>query len=223
MKYWYLAVLCLVIMGFFIAVEKDKKYIPAVILKGLASLVFVLVGVLSIGGEGTGAAGLILKGLFIGAIADVLLNLRFVFKSKEQFFFLCGTFVFLGGHICYLIAQIMMSTNAIIWIIVGIVAALIIGKLIFTKIKVEKKLEIAGYVYILFISMMNFVALGNLIAAPSAFAVMFVVGAVFFFISDVVLIVNNFGPNPKFSLRITNLSFYYLGQLLIAMSLGLLV
>jgi len=44
-------------------------------------------------------------------------------------------------------------------------------------------------------------------------------GAVAFLISDIVLIFNTFGKETKFSMRITNLSFYYIGQLLIAISL----
>lgn len=37
--------------------------------------------------------------------------------------------------------------------------------------------------------------------------------------SDIVLIFNTFSGTTKFSLRITNLSLYYVGQLLIAGSL----
>ena len=44
-------------------------------------------------------------------------------------------------------------------------------------------------------------------------------GAMFFLISDIVLILNTFGKNPKFRNRIINLSMYYIGQLLIAFSL----
>ena len=66
---------------------------------------------------------------------------------------------------------------------------------------------------------MNCVAVSNLITAPSKFTAIFAAGAVLFLVSDIVLILNTFGPESKFSLRITNLSLYYLGQLLIALSL----
>ena len=42
-----------------------------------------------------------------------------------------------------------------------------------------------------------------------------------FLISDIVLILNTFGPETKTSLRITNIVLYYIGQLLIALSLKL--
>ena len=48
---------------------------------------------------------------------------------------------------------------------------------------------------------------------------MFAAGAFLFLVSDIVLILNTFGPKSKFSLRVTNLSLYYVGQLLIALSL----
>ena len=47
----------------------------------------------------------------------------------------------------------------------------------------------------------------------------YAIGAVLFTASDIVLIFNTFSGVTKFSLRITNLSLYYLGQMLIALSL----
>ena len=47
----------------------------------------------------------------------------------------------------------------------------------------------------------------------------FFAGAMLFLISDIVLILNTFGPESRFSLRITNLTLYYIGQILIAVSL----
>ena len=42
----------------------------------------------------------------------------------------------------------------------------------------------------------------------------FFIGALSFLVSDIVLILNTFGKTSKQSLRILNLSLYYLGQLL---------
>ncbi|MBQ9153803.1 MAG: hypothetical protein IJ130_08305 [Solobacterium sp.] len=54
---------------------------------------------------------------------------------------------------------------------------------------------------------------------PSLFTGIFFAGALLFLISDIVLILNTFGPESRFSLRITNLTLYYIGQILIAVSL----
>ena len=50
-------------------------------------------------------------------------------------------------------------------------------------------------------------------------AVIYAIGAVLFTASDIVLIFNTFSGVTRFSLRITNLTLYYIGQLLIAASL----
>ena len=69
---------------------------------------------------------------------------------------------------------------------------------------------------------LNCVAVGNLIAAPGVFTGIFAAGAFLFLISDIVLILNTFGSETKMSLRITNIALYYIGQLLIALSLKFL-
>ena len=50
---------------------------------------------------------------------------------------------------------------------------------------------------------------------------MFLVGTLLFFVSDVILILNTFGGNPQFRNRVINLTLYYAGQVLIALSLAL--
>ena len=50
----------------------------------------------------------------------------------------------------------------------------------------------------------------------------FAVGAILFLVSDIVLILNTFGRETKQSLRVTNISLYYAGQILIALSLRFL-
>ena len=79
---YFAALLCIVFAGLFLHAESGEKYVSALIFKGLASLCFVAVGVLC--SPGTDTAKLILWGLIIGCIADVLLNLRFVFVKKGQ-------------------------------------------------------------------------------------------------------------------------------------------
>ena len=74
-------------------------------------------------------------------------------------------------------------------------------------------------VYIGAIVLLNCAAVANLLAAPSSFTGLFAAGAVFFLASDVVLILNTFGSETKQSLRVTNVMLYYVGQLLIALSL----
>ena len=212
-----ISLLCLCLAVLFIWTEKRENYVGAVILKGLASLCFVFVGIMA--GNGGQLAKLAVTGLALGCIADVLLNLRWVFPKKGQLIFLIGILVFLGGHVVYLAAVLPMADNWVACIVVGAVLIALLMKWIFSKITAKKAFKIFGVFYLGAIMMLNSVAVSNLMTEPSAFTGLFAAGALLFLISDIVLILNTFGPESKFSLRVTNLSLYYLGQLLIAWSL----
>lgn len=211
------SILCLCLAALFMWTEKKEHYMGAVIMKGLASLCFVLVGVMA--GNGGQLAKLIVTGLLLGCVADVLLNLRWVFPKKGQLIFLVGILVFLGGHVVYLAAVLPMADNWAVCVVVGVVLTALLMKWIFSKITAKKAFKIFGVFYLGAIMLLNCVAVSNLMTAPSAFTGLFAAGALLFLISDIVLILNTFGQKSKFSLRVTNLSLYYIGQLLIAWSM----
>lgn len=211
------SILCLCLAALFIWMEKKESYVAAVILKGLASLCFVSVGVMA--GNGSQLAKLVITGLALGCAADVLLNLRWVFPRKGQLIFLVGILVFLSGHIVYLAAVLPRAKSWAACIVVGVVLTALLMKWIFSKITAKKAFKIFGIFYLGAIMLLNCVAVSNLITAPSAFSALFAAGALLFLISDIVLILNTFGQESKFSLRVTNLSLYYIGQLMIAWSL----
>lgn len=214
---YVLIVLCAVLAVVFLREESREKYVPAVILKGLASLCFVFMGIICSRGGDT--AKLIVCGLIVGCVADVLLNLRMVFKEKGQAIFMVGIVVFLTGHILYLAAVLPMSQAVLICIITGIILTALLMVWIFRRITAKPAFKIFGIVYIGAIMLLNCVAIGNLITMPSAFTGIFAAGAVLFLISDIVLILNTFGDEFRQSLRNTNISLYYAGQILIAISL----
>ena len=208
---------CLIFAALFLYQESREKYVPAVVLKGLASLCFVLLGVIC--SPGSHLAKLVIIGLVLGCTADVLLNLRWVFKEKGQLIFLAGILVFLSGHILYLAAVLPLSANRILCFAVGAVLTAVLMFRIFKQITAKKAFKIFGVFYIGAIMLLNCVAFGNLLASPSAFTGSFAAGALFFLVSDIVLILNTFGSETRQSLRITNIGLYYIGQLLIALSL----
>lgn len=215
-----LIILCAVLARFFLVAESREEYVKAVILKGLASLCFVAIGLIC--SPGTHVASMIVTGLIIGSIADVLLNLRMVFKEKGQLIFLVGIVVFLTGHIMYLAAVIPLCTNKLVCIIIGLVLTALLMVWIFQRITAKPAFKIFGVVYIGAIMLLNCVAIGNVIGSRSPFNIVFAIGAVLFLVSDIVLILNTFGSEFRQSLRNTNISLYYAGQLLIAFSLTLL-
>lgn len=216
-----LLIACAVLARIFLRAESSEEYVKAVVLKGLASLCFVAIGLVC--SPGTHVAAMIAAGLIIGSIADVLLNLRMVFEEKGQLIFLVGIVVFLTGHIMYLAAVLPLCPYKLACIIIGIVLTALLMVWIFSRVTAKPAFKIFGVVYIGAIMLLNCVAVGNVIAEQSAFNTVFAIGAVLFLVSDIVLILNTFGSEFKQSLRNTNISLYYAGQLLIAFSLSLLV
>ena len=215
-----LLIACAVLARIFLRAESSEEYVKAVVLKGLASLCFVAIGLVC--SPGTHVAAMIIAGLIIGSIADVLLNLRMVFEEKGQLIFLVGIVVFLTGHIMYLAAVLPLCPYKLACIIIGIVLTALLMVRIFSRVTAKPAFKIFGVVYIGAIMLLNCVAVGNVIAEQSAFNTVFAIGAVLFLVSDIVLILNTFGSEFKQSLRNTNISLYYAGQLLIAFSLSLL-
>ena len=221
MKYLWICLLSLIVAAVFIFFEHEKKYLHAVILKGTASLLFVITGILSGKLNPSAVSSTIIIGLLLGCVADVLLNLRFVFPEKGQLIFLVGIVVFLSGHIAYLAALLPLIKSKALVLVISVVLTALLMIWIFQRITAKPAFKIFGIVYIGAIMAMNCVAFANLLQSPSSFSYVYMAGAVLFLISDIVLILNTFGKETKFSLRITNLSLYYLGQILIALSLQL--
>ena len=234
---YVLIVIGVILQAVFIKVEHDKKYVLADILKGSASLMFVIIGFLALKyNPGAGYIGetyqkRIIAGLICGMIGDILLNLRFVFKKNGQKIFLAGIAVFLSGHILYLLAQLPYSIHPAIAIAIGAALAAALLVYIFKTMDVKPAFKAFGVIYLGAVFVMTCLAIdvaltGNhwawirsITADWTISPRLFAIGAVLFTASDIVLIFNTFSGITKFSLRITNLSLYYIGQILIAVSL----
>ena len=219
----------------FIVREKMEQYKKAVVLKGLASLVFVGMGiigaltansvlpsgVINMAGKQSLAPWLIAVGLGFGLVGDVCLNLRLILKNGKKVF-LAGIAAFLIGHLLYLAAIILKIQNVyalLIGIAAGIACAAALLIWIFKNITAEKVFKIFGIFYIGAVVIMTALAVVRLITDFHYSALIFAVGAVLFTASDIILIFNMFSTHKKAWMRPTNLSLYYFGQLLIAASL----
>lgn len=212
-----------ILQALFIYFEHKEKYVLAVILKGAASLMFVLLGYDAYLRVNNIFNKQFLIGLVFGMIGDILLNLRYVFPKQGQRIFLVGILAFLIGHITYLVALIPQARHGWIWycIIAGALAAAGLLAYIFKTMEVKKAFKIFGVFYLGAVFIMTAIAIGIAIFRPTRRAIVYAVGAILFTASDVVLIFNTFSGVTKFSLRICNLTLYYLGQILIACSLFL--
>lgn len=220
MKYFIICIIGLLVQLLFIKVELENKYLPAVILKGMAALVFVILGFIcgqqSINLE---FAKMVKLGLIFGMLGDILLNLRHLFKKIDSLIFLVGILVFLTGHIFYLLALLPLCINTLVAIIIGMVITILLLIWIFSKIEAKITFKIFGIFYIGAIVIMTSVALINYLNNPNTNGLIYLIGALLFTASDIILIFNTFGKESKKYMRIANLLLYYLGQLAIALSL----
>lgn len=218
-----LAVIGIILQGIFITVEHKEKYIAADILKGCAAFMFVAIGFMNYINVTNDSFGRkILIGLIFGMIGDILLNLRFVLKENGQKVFLMGILAFLIGHILYLAALVPFTSALVIDIVIGAILAAALLTYIFKTMDVKIAFKIFGVFYLGAVIIMTVMAVHIAIVTGSAHDIIYAIGAVLFTASDIVLIFNTFSGTTKFSLRITNLSLYYIGQLLIAGSLFVL-
>nr|MCR4854587.1 lysoplasmalogenase [Erysipelotrichaceae bacterium] len=106
-------------------------------------------------------------------------------------------------------------------IAIGALSAGALLAYIFKTMEVKKAFKIFGVFYLGAVFIMTAIAIGIAIFTPSGRAVVYAIGALLFTASDIVLIFNTFSGVTKFSMRICNLSLYYLGQILIAFSMFL--
>ena len=216
-------ILCLALALAFLKVEHEEKYGLAVVLKGLASLMFVIMGYLAYTRVNNVFNKIFYYGLLCGMFGDILLNLRFVFPKQGQKIFLIGILTFLIGHILYLVGLLKQIRHVWVWhcIILGALAAAALLAYIFKTMDIKPAFKIFGVFYLGAVFIMCALAIGLAIFSPMPRTIVYCLGAILFTASDVILIFNTFSGTTRFSLRITNILLYYLGQLLIAYSLFL--
>ena len=229
-----LAITGMILQGLFIANDHKEKFVTAVILKGLASLAFVIIGALGyINFSGSSALSntdptqgltktvclMICLGLLFGMLGDVFLGLRYIFDKARKALHLIGIALFFIGHIMYMIALIPMSVNLTACVIIGTVLAAIMLVIIYKTLEMPRVFQIFGGFYVEAVIVMTAIAIGNCFALNSTFRIWYAVGAFIFMLSDMTMIFYTFGKEKKYSMRIMNLSLYFIGQLLIASSL----
>ena len=156
----------IIVIGFvidiaFIITDYMKKYIPAVILKTLASLVFVYLGVRCgmTAGDCT-YTRLIIAGLALGCAGDFFLNLRFISPKYDELCLKTGTAFFFAGHAVYIAATVTAGSSTYIAALpLSLVLCLTIISILLRKIEVKKELKLLGIIYfIIMISTFSFAA-----------------------------------------------------------------
>ncbi|MCF0115533.1 MAG: hypothetical protein HUJ56_09280 [Erysipelotrichaceae bacterium] len=208
----------------FIWIESLKHMRIAIILKGLASFIFVMLGTIYYLNNPTPTGHFILLGLFLGMLGDIFLALRYLMrKSNKDKMYAIGILAFLLGHFCYIAALLSLNCELILACTIFFLLCILTLPTISERVTPPSKIiTIFGYIYLAIVIKMFSCALGCLIVSINRQTLLFTLGAFLFMISDIFMILNAFGSQPNQFKRTTNLSTYYIGQLIIAFCISLI-
>lgn len=165
---------------------------------------------------------LILVGLTFSLMGDVLL-----IPYNQPKAFLGGLVAFLLAHVMYIVAFVylqfwILEANSIPGEVATTVVLLIVGVLVYRYLSPglgDMRLPVIAYVIVISIMVHRAVSVALVHPGPPIQPVLIVAGATLFYISDAILAVDKFrmaGQMPHY--KLWNLSSYYTGQLLIALS-----
>lgn len=191
--------------------ERPQSTRARIIIKGPTSALFIATAVLS-GCLETSWGTLVLAGLVLSWLGDVLLI------GQNRAAFLAGLVAFLLGHVAYGAAFVErgldLAGGALPTLGVALIPAALVGRWLLPK--VDQKMKLAVLAYMVVITIMVALAGGTVAAHGRP---LLLLGAIVFWLSDVSVATDRFAGGT-FTNRVWGLSFYYGGQLLLALSSG---
>ena len=209
--------LCLFFDIFYIAFKAKKKNILGLFAKVLAALCFIIIGHFGYLGHKTIYTYYVVLGLILDGFGDLFLALRNIFAKNVTF--LIGAICFLSGHIMYIRALSLLENN---YLITCIVAGVILGAILFYLFnrvcRFSKVFTIVGIAYTSIIMIMVAMSVGVYYTYNSIYNLVFMLGAILFVSSDIILIINNFSKKEKWMHPVYSI-LYFIAQILISYSL----
>ncbi len=164
---------------------------------------------------------LIFIGLVAGLIGDLFLEMMHVDKTRDKYTIITfGMIIFLIGHLFYIVGLSIIAEFNYLSLIIG--AVMVIVVYIGTKLmKLNMgKVEILSYVYTFVIfTMIGQAIMNGFLFNFNTFSLVFMIGAILFGISDLLLAPLYFGGKTSNVFVVSNLGTYYVGQLLIALAI----
>lgn len=223
---WLFVLLSILSAALFTRVAYIGRPFGKLCTKTLASLCFLVVGILCASASPLGSgrafyAVLMLIGLFCGLVGDVSLAYQEVFPRKKERYFLLGLGAFFLGHLSYIATFAFLPQAGALWLLV---AALLFLALLCAQrfFKVELgNMRLPVYLYAATISLMAGLACGTAVGAQNLQGWLVCIAAWLFVFSDGVLALLYFGRPRGRWLTAANLGSYYLAQLLLALSIWL--
>lgn len=202
------------------------RYHPKIILKTTASLMFCAVGVIfSVQTENSGYALRIFIFLALSFLGDILLTLHVILPEKlKNISNLLGGLLFLGAHILLFFTLIQIAKLNLILLLILPLLPIIVAILAKVKvISITKKLALPCIIYALALSLLLVacfnIALSSFGRLP--FRILIMVAGAAFVISDLFLLLANFGKGEKLRKKsmYVVMALYYLAQNIFAFTI----
>ncbi len=201
----------MIMTGFFIYGKVTNYSVQTVIIKSIAAILFVLLGVYIVafewpkGGAFPWVGVLFIFAAFFGFLGDIALGLKRVFKNKDKFWTMMGMLFFSIGHILYVVGMFVgfyVPGHPLV-VIIPLVCAAIIGGLAFVLEKLLKinfgKMRIVAVFYLTFLFSVSLSALSLCIfyKFQSLFLLLVLIGGIIFNSSDLILCKTYFRPKEQ--------------------------
>lgn len=215
---WIVGVLAVLLAALYIRVNQYGAPPVKLLLKTLASLAFVCLGLLGAARAGGAYAWLTWIGLILGAAGDVLLQLMDCRPKDREPFFRAGLGAFLIGHVFYIVAFALLG-RVTGWAV--LLAAVLFAALFLLQFPARMDLKgqkVPVYAYAAVISVMT--AFAVLSFGAGARGALVGLGGILFLVSDAILALIFFSPIREKALPTWNLITYYAAQILLAISIA---
>jgi uncharacterized membrane protein YhhN len=197
-----------------LAAEKRDSLTGRLIFKPLLSSLFIAAALLQPRPDVTFALW-VLAGLSLSWVGDVLL----IFKSRAPF--LMGLIAFLLGHVCYVLAFYRLGQWGV-WSAFVLVVLAAAGILVFRWLSPGlngMRGPVAAYMVVITAMVVAAMGVGAAPDVPAAGRWIVPAGAIAFYLSDISVARDQFMAR-EFINRWIGLPLYYLGQFLLAFSIG---
>lgn len=223
--YAWLVTLYLVSVTVFLILRVYKKWQQSLLAKACSSLLFVVIGLLSLlSSTYLSTKIFVIIGLIFGLLGDVFLDLKVMYPKDGKSYLNTGMFSFGAGHIMYFVGIQYFTADKILtgygWVLLAaFIFSLLVGAMI-VRFASTLKMDFSGFKVQnwLYSSILIFMTISSVcLAIVLPIAWVLAAGFILFLASDLILSSQYFGEkqdNPV--LTVYNHILYYLAQVLIA-------
>ena len=222
--------LMIINLSFYIYYFYKAKKRTVLIFKMATSFWFVLLGITATflnKDRNNNYALMMIMGLISGFLGDAMLGLRGVFPENKKIYFILGLLLFFIGHIFYSSVIITLGTYKLyLYLFLGLILTIItIIVLELTKVQLGK-LRVVNYIYLFVSACLLSITTLNFLEIQNIGSIITFVGVVFFVTSDFILCYLYF-KKMDFKiykrLKLINILTYYIGQVLLALSIYFII